>query len=153
SGAGQVFVAAPLSTNLTVTLSSGDTTEITVPLNVTILAGSTNAAFDITVVDDNELDGTQNPTITATAPGFSSPTATMAINDNESAVLRVVIPPNAVEGQGSTQATVQVSAPSTVNVAVNLSSSDTNQLRVPPTVTLLSGQTSAVFTVTIVDDT
>jgi len=53
---------------LTVTLSSNDTTEATVPSTVTILAGQrTSNPFNISAVDDDQIDGTQSVTITASA--------------------------------------------------------------------------------------
>jgi uncharacterized repeat protein (TIGR01451 family) len=84
AGAGQIGIYAPLPTNLVVSLASSDTTEATVPSSVTIPAGQTNVAFDVTIVDDTLLDGTQTATITATAPGFAIGKATIAVLDNES---------------------------------------------------------------------
>ena len=46
-----------------------------------------------------------------------------------------------------------VSQAPAVNVAVALSSNDTSEFTVPATVTILAGQTSATFNVTVVDDT
>ncbi len=57
-----------LSSPLTVTLSSLDTTEATVPTTVVIPAGADRVTFPITAVDDDLLDGTQNVTIVATRP-------------------------------------------------------------------------------------
>ena len=72
AGAGQVRLLASLATNLDISLSSSDTNEVTVPPGVTILAGRTNAAFDLTIVDDAELDGTQTATISSWAPGYNA---------------------------------------------------------------------------------
>lgn len=52
---------------LTVTLTSSDTSEVTVPASVVIQAGQASANFVITAVDDSLLDGTQTAVITATA--------------------------------------------------------------------------------------
>ena len=55
---------------LTVSLFSSDTTEATVPTNITIGAGAiTSEAFEITAINDLVLDGTQTVTITAQAAG------------------------------------------------------------------------------------
>ncbi len=48
-----------ITSPVTVTLVSNDTTEANVPSEVTILAGQTSASFTVTAVDDNLLDGTQ----------------------------------------------------------------------------------------------
>ncbi|MFO0929485.1 MAG: Ig-like domain-containing protein [Gemmataceae bacterium] len=58
----------PLDQALTVTLTSSDTTEATVPASVTIPAGQTSATFAIAAVDDSLTDGSQPVTITAAAP-------------------------------------------------------------------------------------
>src|SRR5262249_8777675 len=92
AGAGRVTISAMLPANLVVSLISSDRTEVTVPPTVTVTAGQTNAVFDVTIVDDNILDGTQTATITAAAPGYASGRATIAVADNETATLQVVLP-------------------------------------------------------------
>ena len=149
-----LVTASPAPTNnLTVTLSSSDTSEITVPATVTILAGQTNAAFNLTLVDDAELDGGQAATLTATASGYSSALASITVLDNETATLTVSLPASVTEGGAAVQGTVSASAAPTANIAVSLSSSDTTEIQVTPSVVLTAGQTSVVFTVTIVNDT
>ncbi len=64
--------------DLVVNLSSSDTTELTVPATVTILAGQSSATFQITAVNDGISDGDQVAIITASASPFLS--ATQAIN-------------------------------------------------------------------------
>lgn len=53
---------------LTVTLTSGDLTEIIVPDSVEIPAGSASATFDVTVVDDTQVDGDRVASVSASAP-------------------------------------------------------------------------------------
>jgi uncharacterized repeat protein (TIGR03803 family) len=142
---------APVA-NLVVTLLSNDTTEATVPATVTILAGQSSATFLLTVVDDALLDGTQNVTISATATGYYVGSGVIAIDDNETAVLTLVVPGSTIEGAGSVQGTVTMSAPAAGPVAVTMSSSDLTAVTVPATVTILNGQTSAAFTITVIDD-
>lgn len=64
---GTVSVSPAPGVNLMVSLSSGDTTEATVPATTTILAGQTSATFTITIIDDGVLDGSQAVAITADA--------------------------------------------------------------------------------------
>ncbi|VTR96211.1 na-ca exchanger integrin-beta4 : Na-Ca exchanger/integrin-beta4 OS=Trichodesmium erythraeum (strain IMS101) GN=Tery_1772 PE=4 SV=1: Calx-beta: Calx-beta: Calx-beta: Calx-beta: Calx-beta: Calx-beta: PKD: PKD: HemolysinCabind: HemolysinCabind [Gemmata massiliana] len=64
---GTVTRDGDLSQALTVTLTSSDTTELTVPASVTFAIGQASANFSITAVDDAQLDGTQTVTITAAA--------------------------------------------------------------------------------------
>ncbi|HKW28451.1 MAG TPA: M36 family metallopeptidase, partial [Verrucomicrobiae bacterium] len=153
AGAGQVRLPAALATDLTVTLSSSDTTEVTVPLNVTILAGQTNATFDLTIVDDGVLDGTQTAAVTASASGYSTGSGNIAVFDNETATLGVTLPATATEGQGAVTGAVRiVGGIPAANITLNFSSSDTTEIQVPASVMIPSGQTSIVFTATVVDD-
>jgi hypothetical protein len=152
SGAGRLSISAVLPTNLVVTLSSSDTTEVTVPPTVIVPAGQTNVTFDITIIDDNLLDGTQTATVTATASGYANGRATIAVADNETATLQVLLPASVTEGAGTIQGTLLCSSAPAASFTVNLSSSDTTEIQVPATVNLPAGQTSVVFNVTVVDD-
>jgi hypothetical protein len=151
AGAGQVVLPAAPSSNVVVTLVSADPAQVSVPAAVTILAGQTNATFDLTILDDGILDGTQIATITATSP-LGGGNASMMIFDAETATLQVQLPGPVVKGQGTVQGTVFVSAPVGASVSVTLSSTATNLVQVPATVMIPTGQTSAVFTATILTD-
>ncbi len=152
AGQGQVGVSAPLATNLTVNLASSDTTKVTAPATVVILAGETNTDFDLTIVDNSVLDGTQTATITASAPEVADGSGGISVADNETATLTLSLPASAREGDGIVQGTVSVSAAPVVDVQINLHSSDTTEIQVPSSVLMPSGQTSVVFNVTVVDD-
>jgi uncharacterized repeat protein (TIGR02543 family) len=154
-GQGNVSVQVAPSTDLTINLSSSDTSEVTVPATVTILAGQTSVTFDITIVDDAIIDLTQTAEITASATGYSAGNAAIAVADNDTATLTVTLPANATEGDGvlTNQGSVTVGAVPTVNITVGLTSSNTSKVTVPATVTILAGQTSATFNLTIMNDT
>ena len=81
--AGSVSISGTMSNGLSVTLTSSETTELTVPAFVTIPAGQTSAVFNVTIVDDLEIDGTQPVDVAASASGFSSGSATMNVQDDE----------------------------------------------------------------------
>ena len=66
---------------MTVTLSSSDLSELTVPATVDIPAGAASAIFDVTVVDDLDVDGDRPATVTASAAGVGSGTATITVVD------------------------------------------------------------------------
>ena len=151
-GAGLVQLPMPAASNVVVTLRSLAATEVAVPGSFVILAGETNGAFDLTILDDARLDGSQPADVEASAIGFGLGLARMIVHDNEKATLSVLLPPSAVEGFGSIVGTVVASAPPEAAVTVALSSSDATELQVPPFVTLPAGQTSVVFTATVVDD-
>lgn len=80
---GMVSIPETLGDGLAVLLASGDTTELTVPSTVTIDAGKTSATFDLTIVDDTEIDGTQSVTVTASADGWTIGADTIAVVDND----------------------------------------------------------------------
>ncbi|MCP4711397.1 MAG: hypothetical protein GY869_22485 [Planctomycetes bacterium] len=71
SGQGSVTVSAPPDDDVKVSLTSDDTTEVTVPLTVTIPAGQTSATFDLTIMTDTLVDGTQTVTITASVMNWT----------------------------------------------------------------------------------
>lgn len=149
---GTITVTPIPESALVVSLASSDATEAAVPATVTIPAGQTSVTFPFTVSDDLELDGTQYATITATASGYPDASAVIAVQDNEHATLGVTGPATTNEGAGTVQGTVTVSAAPDTAVSVSLSSSDTSAAQTPATVTVPAGQTSAPFTITIVDD-
>ena len=61
---------ADLGMELTVTLSSSDPGEASVPVSVTIPAGQASVPVEIAAVDDAVVDGTQTVTITPSAVGY-----------------------------------------------------------------------------------
>ncbi len=80
---GTVSVSAAVASNLVITLTSSNTAEATVPATVTIPAGQTSVTFAVTAVDDTELDGSQQVSITAAAAGYNSGAATITVTDSE----------------------------------------------------------------------
>ncbi|HWN94119.1 MAG TPA: Calx-beta domain-containing protein, partial [Methylomirabilota bacterium] len=151
---GRVILPGPLSSNLTVTLSSSDTTEVTVPVSVILLAGETNKAFDVTIVDDGLIDGAQTATVTAHAEGWNDGTASIAVLDNETLNLVVTLPSFAYENTGvvASAGNILLSGTLTTNVTISLMSSDTTEATVPVSLTLLAGRTNRVFNITMIDD-
>jgi len=150
--AGLVFLPFTVATNVTVALTSSNPSELTVPVSVIIPAGQTNGLFDLTITEDADLDGTQSAVIEATAFGFTLAARTVTIHDNENAVLSVLAATPVNEGAGLLSATLTVSAPVSTNVTVQLVSSDTSELQVPPSVILPPGATSVVFNINVMDE-
>ncbi|MEQ9410014.1 MAG: CARDB domain-containing protein [Fuerstiella sp.] len=76
--------------DLTVTLASSDTTEATLPVTtVTIPDGANSVNFDVNVELDGILDGLQNVTLTASATGYSTGSASLSVTDVDLPDLRV----------------------------------------------------------------
>jgi hypothetical protein len=149
TGAGVIQLANTTSTNITVTLASDNTSKLTVPPTATVLAGHSSVAFDLNVPDNGLLDGTKKATVTAYVPGYGIRSASILVYDDESATLQVSLPPTVLEHQGTVQGTLICNPAPDVDVAVSLTSNNTNFL-VPTPVVVPAGQTSAVFTATIV---
>ncbi|MBI5383603.1 MAG: M36 family metallopeptidase [Verrucomicrobia bacterium] len=152
ANAGQVQIPAALSSDLIVALVSSDASEVVVPDSVTLLAGQTNAAFDVTIIDDLLPDGPQAATFTASATGYLNAEARLTVNDNEAVTLQVLLPATVIEGQDTAQGQVSVSVAVANDVSVSLVSDDTTAIQVPANVIVPAGQTSAVFDLSIVDD-
>jgi len=152
SDEGVVSISRVHSADLTVALISSDTTEVTLPPTVTILQGLTSANFDLTIVDDSEDDGTQATLITAKATGWTSATEVINVEDNDLYDLNLTIPLTASEGDNTIQGTISVSSILGSDIVISLISSDTTEVTVPNSVTILSGNTSTSFDLTIIDD-
>ena len=145
---GTVTMSSPAGKAVAVSLSSSDVTAVTVPATVNIPAGQTSANFAISVVDDNKIDGTQNATITAQVVNWTSGTSgNIAVQDNESLNLALVLPATVIEG-ATGSGTVSISGTLTTNLTVSLMSDTTSRLTVPATATILAGSTSGTFTLT-----
>ncbi|MFM2169421.1 MAG: Hemolysin, chromosomal, partial [Verrucomicrobiota bacterium] len=87
AGAGfgvRIYFGGQLMTPLTLTLQSSDETEVIVtPSQVTVPVGSSSMDMICWLVDDDLVDGAQNVTLTASAPGFATVTKTAIVRDNE----------------------------------------------------------------------
>ena len=82
-GAGSVGISGALPDDLVVSLTSDNTSKLIVPATVTIPAGQTDVAFDLTAVDNNIVDGPQTVTVAAAAADFNSTSAVVVVSDDE----------------------------------------------------------------------
>src|SRR5262249_50902372 len=117
-----------------------------------VASGQSNATFDITVVDDAVLDGTQIATITATAGGYISAAVPFAVYDNETATLTVSAPATVAENAGSVVGSVTISSPPASAMFVTLTSSLPSRVQVPATLSFAANQTNKTFSITISND-
>jgi alpha-tubulin suppressor-like RCC1 family protein len=153
-GKGAVILKEALKTDLVVTLTSSNPSEVSVPGRMTIPAGQTSASFDLTVWDDTLVDGPQAIRVTAFALGYVPAGATMEIDDNERATLSIEVPPLVTESDGwlPLRGQVSLSAPPDKDITVYLSSEDMTEVIVPATVVIMAGQTTAPFSIQVLDD-
>jgi len=173
---GRVSVPTDPGADLDVTLFSTDTTEATVPVFVTIPNGSTFVDFNITVIDDPDVDGTQTVTVTGSAAGWISGLDSMNVSDDDSLSLFAdhiyievdygggggaqpitvtITPASATEGDAPLvgQGEVRIPAALGSNLQVTLLSVDPTEVTVPATATITVGNTFATFDITVENDT
>lgn len=151
---GRLSLAMPATSNIVVTLASAAPGRVAVPATVVLPAGATQALFNLTILDNGVLDGTQPARLTASALNYHGPSATIEIQDNEAGTLRVKLPPRAREGDGllDKEGTVMVSPKVAADVAVQLQSGEPSVLRVPARVVIPTGKNSASFLIGVVDN-
>ena len=132
-------------------MTSSDTTRLTVPATVTLLAGQMSVNFTATLLDDHIIESGETPvTVTSHVENWTDGSATVNIIDDDR-TMTVTLPASGWEGQ-TLSGTVQLGGTLTAPLVVSLSSSDTTQLTLPATVTIAAGLTSATFTATLVDN-
>lgn len=140
------------SSDLTITFTSSNPAEATLPASLTIPAGQDSITIPITILDDARLDGSQAVTLTATAPAYGSGVNTLLVHDNETATLSLSIPTSTTEGVPDVTGLVSIDQAPDSNIIIGLECDNPGDLQVPSTATILAGQTSAVIHLTPVDD-
>jgi hypothetical protein len=129
----------------TVTLSSANTSVVTVPPSVAVASGATSAAFGIATASV----ATQTlVTLSASYAGVTR-TTTLTVNPPAAAGLAsLTLQPASIRGGGSVTGTVTLSAPAPANGAtVSLSSSNSSVASLPASVVIAAGVTSGSFTI------
>lgn len=97
TNAGQLTLGGLAVSNLMVTLNSSLAQSLTVPTNVVILAGQSNAAFNLTVLDNLTVDADRVVVVTAAAPGLATITNSMIVIDNDPFRIRFGVGPQMVD--------------------------------------------------------
>ncbi|MFN9719727.1 MAG: peptidylprolyl isomerase, partial [Planctomycetota bacterium] len=143
---------ASTASALVVTLTSSNTTRISVPASVTIPAGQTSTTAAIATIDNTAIDGSPTIVMTASATGFANQQTSLIVVDNENAVLSLAFPQTTVpEDAGTLAGTVTSSITSSSDLVVSLAYSDPTVISGPSTVTIPAGQTSTPVTLTVVN--
>jgi hypothetical protein len=149
SSTGAVMLSGPAPTGgAQVALSSSNTAAATVPSSVTVPAGVTSATF---TVSTSAVNATTAVTISAAYGGVTrtaSITVTPAPPPAPTLSSLTLSPTSVVGGTQSSTGTVTLSGAAPAGGAqIALSSSNTAAARVPSSVTVVAGATSATFTV------
>jgi len=142
-----------ISLPFTVSVSSSDTSELTVPASVTIPANATSVTFVIDAIDDAIVDGDQTVLITVSAPAYGADKIrTVIVEDLEPSLRLTTSTPVVAENSSSFEVTVSRldQADLSATMIVNLSSSPV--LTIPATVTIPAGLDKVTFSVGVIDN-
>lgn len=149
--AGTVYASSPPASNLVINLTSSDSMDAGITNSVIILAGHTNATFDVVIHDDSLLEGSQTITFTATADGYAKGTSAMEVHDNETATLSLSLPGSTFEGAGSIGGALMLNAVPAKDVVVSLISNDPSEIG-STNVTISAGLNIALFDLSVIND-
>ena len=147
---------AGLDQPLSVTLVTSAPDKLVPPAVVVIPAGETVATFNVASLDNDLVEGVVKVTLQATAPGFTTASASVEFLDNDIPLLGITLAASAVNEGAASPATTGVvtRAPVTSHdLRVSLGYSPLGSLLLPPTVVIPAGQASAPFNVNVLDDT
>jgi hypothetical protein len=142
----------PRAPPLLVNLASDDTTELTVPLSITIPSGAVSANFTASAQTDGLFDGPQVAFVDATASGFEPATLKFTILDADVPALSLTLATNVIPESGSTAAKLIRQGPTNAALAVTISGGG-GQVAFPGTVNIPAGTNVAYFFVVGVPDT
>ncbi|WP_218933767.1 CARDB domain-containing protein [Rubripirellula lacrimiformis] len=142
------------ATELIVAIGVSPRVELSAPIRVTIPAGQNSASFDVTAVDDDQLENNDTVTLSLTAPGFRGAIESTLINPSDVPSVTLTLPTMIAEGTQSGAAFGQVTldAVQPRDVSLLLTSSDSSSLFVLPTVTIPRGSRTASFALFSNDD-
>ncbi|HBE68220.1 MAG TPA: hypothetical protein DDW52_08740 [Planctomycetaceae bacterium] len=150
---GTVTRNSSLDVAIDVALLTSDSTEVSIPDQVTIQSGNTSAAFFITPLGDGSVDGTQVVEITASAEDHSPAEAVVSVTDADVATLSLSVASlTLIESGGETTATVSRNTPVDAPLQVQIAVGDNGEVAVPGSVVIPAGQTSTTFPIVPVDD-
>lgn len=148
-----------INASFTVSLTSSDTSEISVPTTVTFLPNMSFVTFPINVVDDTIFDGTQTVTVrVVTSQYVVDRNQVISVTDVEPRLALSSSVSSVAENAGSFIATVtrqqqtDISQPVIVSLSVSSFTGLSSPIRVPATVTIPAGRVDQTFVVTVLDD-
>ena len=155
-----VSVDKEFEVDQTITLAVGGTAASSdyslSPTSLTLDAGDTSVTATVTAVDDSDEESDETVVVTASHGGGTVGSATVTIEDNDTATWSVTAgPAKVVEGAAST-VTVSVDkefeVDQTITLAARGTAASSDYSLSPTSLTLDAGDTSVTATVTAVDD-
>jgi hypothetical protein len=149
-----VCLENPETTDKLINLSINHPKELSIPETVTIQNNHTCADFDIFVIDDTLLDGTQIVKIMASGLNINAVIKEIKVHDNEKANLSIKLPETVNENAGYSPNAGYISVDKNVDnyVPVYLYSSLPNQISIPTFVVIQKNTKEAFFSLNFLDD-
>jgi hypothetical protein len=142
------------SSDLTIQLTSSDTTEVQLPASVTMPAGLSTIDVDVAAIDDRLLDQTQTVELIASIGSVTSEPATLDVEDFET--LELVLSRASVREDAGDSAAILTITRSNTNrsgaVNVRLTSNDPSEARLPDSITIPAGVASVDAVIAAIDD-
>ena len=140
------------ASELVVTLTASKTGQLNLPATVTIPANQSAIAFNVTPVNNTQLDGSRIVDITASATAYSNAVKTLTILDDEIPSLTATLSKStATEGE-TISLTVSRDLVTTAALNVSISTNKANQLSFPASIVIPANAASATVSVDITDD-
>ncbi len=141
-----------VTSDLVVELTNSDPSELAIPTQITIKTGSRFVEFDIAAADDTWLDGTQVVLVSAAAAGYAGSNVSVNVTDFETATLSID-QTSMSEKNGLVRGTItRNNTDTTSEVIFTITGSDITEAKVPASVTIPAGQSSASFDIESADD-
>jgi hypothetical protein len=153
-GGGTVYSDVPAVRPLRVNLFCMNTNRVRVPSLVIIPAGQNFAKFDMVLPEDGLIQETQSVRVIASVANWTNDIDVIDVEDNESRELKLTLPAEVVEGQGAllNGGRITLSGVATTNIVVSLQSELSTLISVPASITINSGKSNALFTVTVLNN-
>lgn len=145
---------------LTVILESTDNSAASVPFTVIIPGGLAVANFNVSAVDDELVDNTQQLRINAYAADSTyntpiqegSASADLSVTDDDGPTLTITLDSEVLSERGTVTGHVHRNTNPAASLTVSLISEALDEATVPNSVVIPAGQRSAAFTITGVQD-
>lgn len=139
-------------TALTVTLSASVTGQVIIPTSVTIPAGLSSVAFDLSPINNTKLEGQRTLSITASAANFNNSVKEITITDDEKPTLTAYFSnSNRTEGQ-TVELVVKRDLVTNQPLSVSITTNKPNQWTFTTPLVIDPNKDSAKVTVNITDD-
>ncbi|HEY0550948.1 MAG TPA: immunoglobulin domain-containing protein [Verrucomicrobiae bacterium] len=136
---------------ITVNLFSGNTNRVQILPSVVISPGTNSAHFDLLLVNNNLIEGTENVVIEAWLNDGTLDLDIIRVEDNESRALAIMLPAEAIEWDGAltNAGTISFFGKPVMDVVIALHSDHPELIAVPSLLTNYAGQTNASFRLSI----